>query len=176
MSPARVASISLDEVRAHGAARVVDTLLPGVTGFCAPVFDAVAQTPLGQETSEERVKQNRSGAEVAEQGRVDPAAFDQVEPRCNADAAGDLDAVDDGFEEGTPADAAAAPDLSGNAVDRIVHATPPQLRLLRRLDGRRGTRQIEALQGVAGHLRQMRHLLGLLLQLFGAPRLGQGEP
>lgn len=37
----------LDEVRSHGAARVIDTLLPGVTGFCAPVFDADAHIALG---------------------------------------------------------------------------------------------------------------------------------
>ena len=30
----------LDEVRRRGAARVVDTLLPGIVGFCAPVFDS----------------------------------------------------------------------------------------------------------------------------------------
>ncbi len=37
----------LDEVRARGLARVVDTLLPGVVGFCAPVFDADAHLALG---------------------------------------------------------------------------------------------------------------------------------
>jgi DNA-binding IclR family transcriptional regulator len=37
----------LAEVRARGIARVVDTLLPGVVGFCAPVFDADAHLALG---------------------------------------------------------------------------------------------------------------------------------
>ncbi|HEY8047568.1 MAG TPA: IclR family transcriptional regulator [Ramlibacter sp.] len=37
----------LDEVRQRGAARVVDTLLPGIVGFCAPVFDADAHIALG---------------------------------------------------------------------------------------------------------------------------------
>lgn len=37
----------LEDVRSKGAARVVDTLLPGVTGFCAPVFDADAHIALG---------------------------------------------------------------------------------------------------------------------------------
>lgn len=35
------------EVRAHGLARVVDTLLPGVVAFCAPVFDADGHLALG---------------------------------------------------------------------------------------------------------------------------------
>jgi DNA-binding IclR family transcriptional regulator len=37
----------LDEVRARGAARVVDVLLPGIVGFCAPVFDADGHIALG---------------------------------------------------------------------------------------------------------------------------------
>ena len=37
----------LDEARQHGAARVVNTLLPGVGGFCAPVFDAGGHMVLG---------------------------------------------------------------------------------------------------------------------------------
>lgn len=37
----------LDEVRRRGLARVVDTLLPGVGGFCAPVFDADGHLALG---------------------------------------------------------------------------------------------------------------------------------
>jgi len=37
----------LAEVRERGVARVVDTLLPGVVGFCAPVFDADAHLVLG---------------------------------------------------------------------------------------------------------------------------------
>lgn len=37
----------LAEVRAHGSARVVSTLLPGIVGFCAPVFDADAHMVLG---------------------------------------------------------------------------------------------------------------------------------
>ena len=36
-----------EDVRRHGAARVVDTLLPGVVGFCAPVFDADRHMVLG---------------------------------------------------------------------------------------------------------------------------------
>ena len=37
----------LKEVRAQGLARVVDTLLPGVAGFCAPVFDFDGHLVLG---------------------------------------------------------------------------------------------------------------------------------
>jgi DNA-binding IclR family transcriptional regulator len=37
----------LGEVRQRGAARVVDTLLPGIVGFCAPVFDADGHIALG---------------------------------------------------------------------------------------------------------------------------------
>ncbi len=37
----------LDEVRHKGAARVVDTLLPGIVGFCAPVFDSDGHIVLG---------------------------------------------------------------------------------------------------------------------------------
>src|SRR5512133_69119 len=37
----------LDEVRLRGAARVVDTLLPGMVGFCAPVFDSDGHIVLG---------------------------------------------------------------------------------------------------------------------------------
>ena len=37
----------LAEVRAQGIARVVDTLLPGVVGLCAPVFDADGHLVLG---------------------------------------------------------------------------------------------------------------------------------
>jgi DNA-binding IclR family transcriptional regulator len=40
----------LAEVRARGAARVVDTLLPGIVGFCAPVFDADGHMVLGMVT------------------------------------------------------------------------------------------------------------------------------
>ncbi|MDO9357579.1 MAG: IclR family transcriptional regulator [Polaromonas sp.] len=40
-------SAALDEVRRRGLARVVDTLLPGVAGFCAPVFDADGHLVLG---------------------------------------------------------------------------------------------------------------------------------
>ncbi|MBA3592499.1 MAG: IclR family transcriptional regulator [Pseudomonadota bacterium] len=40
----------LDEVRRRGMARVVDTLLPGVAGFCAPVFDADGHLVLGMVT------------------------------------------------------------------------------------------------------------------------------
>jgi DNA-binding IclR family transcriptional regulator len=38
---------TLAEVRRRGMARVVDTLLPGVAGFCAPVFDADGHLALG---------------------------------------------------------------------------------------------------------------------------------
>ena len=41
------AKAMLDEVRAHGIGRVVDTLLPGVVGFCAPVFDSDRHLVLG---------------------------------------------------------------------------------------------------------------------------------
>lgn len=37
----------LDEVRQRGMSRVVDTLLPGIVGFCAPVFDADGHIVLG---------------------------------------------------------------------------------------------------------------------------------
>ena len=37
----------LAEVRSHGVARVVDTLLPGIVAFCAPVFDADGHLELG---------------------------------------------------------------------------------------------------------------------------------
>ena len=36
-----------DEVRQRGAARVVDVLLPGIVGFCAPVFDSDGHMVLG---------------------------------------------------------------------------------------------------------------------------------
>ena len=37
----------LDETRAQGLGRVVHSLLPGVGGFCAPVFDAQGRLALG---------------------------------------------------------------------------------------------------------------------------------
>jgi DNA-binding IclR family transcriptional regulator len=37
----------LEEVRSHGLARVVDVLLPGIVGFCAPVFDSDGHLALG---------------------------------------------------------------------------------------------------------------------------------
>jgi DNA-binding IclR family transcriptional regulator len=37
----------LEAVRKRGASRVVDTLLPGITGFCVPVFDADGHMALG---------------------------------------------------------------------------------------------------------------------------------
>ncbi|MCZ8253327.1 MAG: IclR family transcriptional regulator [Hylemonella sp.] len=37
----------LDDVRERGLARVVDTLLPGIAGFCAPVFDFDGHLVLG---------------------------------------------------------------------------------------------------------------------------------
>ncbi len=37
----------LDEVRTQGLARVVDHLLPGIAGFCAPVFDFDGHIVLG---------------------------------------------------------------------------------------------------------------------------------
>lgn len=45
-SPAEVDAL-LQEVRARGLARVVHSLLPGVAGFCAPVFDAQGHLALG---------------------------------------------------------------------------------------------------------------------------------
>jgi DNA-binding IclR family transcriptional regulator len=45
-SMAQVAAL-LDEARGRGVARVVNTLLPGVGGFCAPVFDADGHMVLG---------------------------------------------------------------------------------------------------------------------------------
>ncbi|HSV34636.1 MAG TPA: IclR family transcriptional regulator [Ramlibacter sp.] len=41
------ARVLLDEVRERGAARVVDTLLPGIVGFCMPVFDSDGHIALG---------------------------------------------------------------------------------------------------------------------------------
>ena len=41
------ANTLLAEVRQRGAARVVDTLLPGIVAFCAPVFDADGHLVLG---------------------------------------------------------------------------------------------------------------------------------
>ena len=41
------AQAMLDEVRTHGIGRVVDTLLPGVVGFCAPVFDSDRHIIMG---------------------------------------------------------------------------------------------------------------------------------
>jgi DNA-binding IclR family transcriptional regulator len=41
------ARVLLAEVRQRGAGRVVDTLLPGITAFCAPVFDADGHIELG---------------------------------------------------------------------------------------------------------------------------------
>ncbi|WP_411884981.1 IclR family transcriptional regulator [Polaromonas sp. YR568] len=38
---------ALEEVRRRGMARAVNTLLPGVAGFCAPVFDADGHLVLG---------------------------------------------------------------------------------------------------------------------------------
>lgn len=37
----------LQEVRARGVARVMDTVLPGIVAFCAPVFDASGHLVLG---------------------------------------------------------------------------------------------------------------------------------
>jgi DNA-binding IclR family transcriptional regulator len=37
----------LDDVRKRGASRVVDTLLPGIVGFCVPVFDSDGHMALG---------------------------------------------------------------------------------------------------------------------------------
>jgi DNA-binding IclR family transcriptional regulator len=45
-TPQAVQSV-LDETRARGIARVVHSLLPGVGGFCAPVFDAQGRLALG---------------------------------------------------------------------------------------------------------------------------------
>jgi DNA-binding IclR family transcriptional regulator len=47
--PATMAEVKamLDDVRARRAARVVDTLLPGIVGFCAPVFDSDGHIVLG---------------------------------------------------------------------------------------------------------------------------------
>ncbi|MES2511746.1 MAG: IclR family transcriptional regulator [Pseudomonadota bacterium] len=47
--PASMAEVGqqLEEVRRRGIARVVNTLMPGVAGFCAPVFDADGHMVLG---------------------------------------------------------------------------------------------------------------------------------
>jgi hypothetical protein len=44
---ARCEALFLDEVRQRRMARVVDTLLPGVAGFCAPVFDSDRRMVMG---------------------------------------------------------------------------------------------------------------------------------
>ncbi|MEY4362805.1 MAG: hypothetical protein RLZZ24_157 [Pseudomonadota bacterium] len=41
------AKAMLDEVRTRGISRVTDTLLPGVVGFCAPVFDSDRHMVMG---------------------------------------------------------------------------------------------------------------------------------
>jgi DNA-binding IclR family transcriptional regulator len=47
--PASMAQVRalLDEVRQRGAARVLDTLLPGIVAFCVPVFDSDGHIVLG---------------------------------------------------------------------------------------------------------------------------------
>lgn len=40
-------NLMLRQVREHGLARVVDSLLPGIAGFCAPVFDFDGHLVLG---------------------------------------------------------------------------------------------------------------------------------
>jgi DNA-binding IclR family transcriptional regulator len=47
--PASMAQVRamLDEVHERGGARVVDVLLPGIVGFCVPVFDADGHMALG---------------------------------------------------------------------------------------------------------------------------------
>ncbi|HZY17070.1 MAG TPA: IclR family transcriptional regulator [Ramlibacter sp.] len=47
--PASMAQVRamLDDVRQRGGARVVDVLLPGIVGFCVPVFDADGHVALG---------------------------------------------------------------------------------------------------------------------------------
>lgn len=41
------ARLLLQEIRQRGAARVIDTLLPGIAAFCAPVFDSAGHLVLG---------------------------------------------------------------------------------------------------------------------------------
>ena len=45
-TPAEVRA-ALEEVRRRGGARVVETLLPGIVGFCLPVFDSDGHMALG---------------------------------------------------------------------------------------------------------------------------------
>lgn len=45
-TPAQVQAL-LDETRAQGLGRVVNVLFPGISGFCAPVFDADGHLALG---------------------------------------------------------------------------------------------------------------------------------
>jgi DNA-binding IclR family transcriptional regulator len=45
-TPAEVRAL-LQTVRERGASRVVDTLLPGIVGFCVPVFDSDGHMALG---------------------------------------------------------------------------------------------------------------------------------
>jgi DNA-binding IclR family transcriptional regulator len=44
---AAAAQALFKDIRARGLARVCDTLLPGIAGFCAPVFDASGHMVLG---------------------------------------------------------------------------------------------------------------------------------
>ncbi len=46
VTPAQVQAM-LSETRAQGLGRVVNVLLPGISGFCAPVFDADGHLALG---------------------------------------------------------------------------------------------------------------------------------
>jgi DNA-binding IclR family transcriptional regulator len=45
-TPAQVQAMNI-ETRAQGLGRVVNVLLPGISGFCAPVFDADGHLALG---------------------------------------------------------------------------------------------------------------------------------
>ena len=45
-TPAQLEAL-LGELRQHGMGRVENVLLPGISGFCAPVFDADGHLALG---------------------------------------------------------------------------------------------------------------------------------
>ena len=49
LTPGAIATM-LDEVRARGTARVVDTVLPGIVAFCAPVLDSSGHIVSGLTT------------------------------------------------------------------------------------------------------------------------------
>lgn len=70
---------ALDEVRRRGGARVVDTLLPGIVGFCLPVFDSDGHMALGM------VALGPSGSFDAEWGGAVEGPLREAATRLSAD-------------------------------------------------------------------------------------------